>query len=103
VGVRRRGPRRFILGSREQFPDSPRRVSPLLGGSIAKYVRHASPAHIAGEHGFFRVGGVAVLRFEGFEEPDGGDIVAGLLMRPALADAVGVRYPEVAGRFCFRL
>jgi hypothetical protein len=56
-----------------------------------------------GKHRFFFVGGVAVLRFQGFKEPDRRDIVAGFFMQTALADAVRWRDAEVAGRLRFGL
>ena len=98
--VRRRGARRFVFVVGEQFLHRPRRASPLLAaGSDSKTFGMRAPAHVTGEHGFFIVGGVAVFRFECLQEPDGGDIVAGLFLQAALADPVGVGYPEVAGGF----
>src|ERR1039458_7361417 len=104
VGVGCRGPRRFILFSREQFLYRPRRVSPLRGDVVAEdRICQCAPAHVTGEDGLFLVGGVAVLGFEGFEQPDGRDIVARFLVQPAKADAVGVGYAEVAGGVWFWL
>jgi hypothetical protein len=56
-----------------------------------------APAHVTGEDGLFIVGGVPVLGFESLEKPYGRDIVAGFLMKAALADAVDVGDAEVAG------
>jgi hypothetical protein len=56
-----------------------------------------TPSDVPAKDSLFSVGGVAVLRFQRFQEMDGRDIVAGLLMQSALADAVRARYPEVAG------
>ncbi len=63
----------------------------------AKY----TPARIAGEDGFFGIGRIAVFRFKHFEQPDGGDVVAGLLVQSTLSNAMRLGDAEVAGGFLF--
>jgi len=96
--VGRRGARRCVFVVRQEFTHFPRRVLPFVARVIVKDgVGERAPAHIPGEDGLLVVRGVAVFPFEFLKQPDGREIVARLLVKPALADPVGVRYAEVAG------
>ncbi len=81
----------------------PRSASPFARREVPKHVGHGTPARVTGEHGLFIVGGVAAFRFESLQKTDGGNIVTGLFMQPALSDPVRIGYPEIAGGFSFRL
>src|SRR5258708_33657319 len=56
--IRCRCARRLILIQGEQSLQRRRRPSPLIRRGVAEYVGHGAPAHVAGEHGLFIIGGV---------------------------------------------
>ncbi|HEY1757703.1 MAG TPA: hypothetical protein VGG72_20190 [Bryobacteraceae bacterium] len=66
---------------------------------MSEDVRHTAPANVTGEGGLFVLSGLAVFRFERLQETDRSDIIARLLMQPALSNPVRAGYSEVAGRF----
>jgi hypothetical protein len=80
--VRSRGARRFVFLVGEQFLYLAAVSSIPAADSGSKTFAMAPQPAVAGEHGFFLVGGVAVFGFELFQRADGGDIVAGLSCRP---------------------
>src|SRR5205085_6719636 len=71
---------------------------PLAVRMRMKHIRQGAPAAVAGEHGLFGVPGFAAFVFNEPEDADRGDIIAGLLRQPALADPVRLGYAEVARR-----
>ena len=61
-------------------------------------IRQGAPAAVPGEHSFFGCRPLAAFVFNEPQRADGGDVIAGLFLQPALPDPVRFGYPEVARR-----
>ena len=69
---------------------------PLFRRIGFEHIRQCAPAGIFREQEFLRASRRAAFGFDALQRSDGFDIVESLLAQAALADAVGVFYPEVA-------
>jgi hypothetical protein len=88
MGVGRRCARGFIFLLAQDFAEVFGGLREFFGRVPIEGAGERSPSGVTREEGFLRIGRITVVRFQGFERADGGDIIAGFLGETALSDAV---------------
>ena len=102
MGVGGGSPRRGVFIRGEECAEFRSGLLPVVGRVGVERAGHGTPTDIAGEGGLLRVAGLAPSGLNGFEDADGGEVIAGLGMEATLPDPVRGCYSEVAGGVFFR-